>query len=127
MRRWLLTVAIPPTVLSAGFAQASGKSDLQCDLKKCKPKLLREKPARESKTFKLRKTDKPSGYDPVIALDILESGEVVNARVARSSGLADQDAYALAWIRGSKFNHRPGCGTIEQTAAVTIDLRSSNT
>src|SRR4029077_14751766 len=124
MRRWLLTIAILlPTVLSAGFAQKSGKSDIQYDLKKCKPKLLREKPARETKTFKLRKTDKPSGHDPVIAFEILESGEVVNARVARSSGVADQDAYALASIRGSKFSHRPGCGTIESTAAVTIDLR----
>jgi len=124
MYRWFLTTAILlPTVLSAGFAQESEKSNLQYDLKRCKPKLLREKPAREPKTFKLRKTDKPSGYDPVIAFDILESGEVANARVARSSGVADQDAYALAWIRGWKFNGRPGCGTIEQTAAVTIDLR----
>jgi TonB family protein len=124
MRRWLLTIAILlPTVLSAGFPQKSGNSDIQYDLKKCRPKLLREKPAPEPKNFKLRKTDKPSGYDPVIAFDILESGEVVNARVARSSGVADQDAQALAWIRGWRFNGRPGCGTIEQTAHVTIDLR----
>lgn len=123
MRRlWLTTALLLPAFLLA-TAESPQKGAPKYDVKKCTPKLVTKKSVSEPKTFKIRKTDKPTGYDPLIAFEILESGEVVNARLARGSGMADRDAHALASIRRSKFSHRPGCGTIESTAAVTIDLR----
>jgi len=61
---------------------------------------------------------------PVIAFEIMESGEVMNARLERSSGIADIDAYALSWMRSARYNKRPGCGVIESKAAVIIDFGS---
>jgi TonB family protein len=123
MPRWLFTVVILLHVVSAGFAQLSGNGDPKYDLKKCKPKLLSEKPVRQPKLFQIRRGDKPTGYSPLVALEILESGAVVNVHLARSSGVPDQDAYALESVRGWKFNSRPGCGTVESKMDITIDLR----
>jgi TonB family protein len=51
---------------------------------------------------------------------VLESGEVANARVKRSSSFAHVDRYALEWIKGMKYNARAGCGVIEIETSVSI-------
>jgi outer membrane biosynthesis protein TonB len=52
----------------------------------------------------------------------LESGRVVNVYVKRSSGVADLDAFAVTSVRGTKYNKRPGCGTVESETTVSIDF-----
>jgi TonB family protein len=90
------------------------------DVKKCAPKVLNKKPFSPPKGSQPRKGEKATGHSPVIAFEILESGEVVSARVKRTSGLADRDANALDNIRWWKFNSRPGCGTIEMQSDVSL-------
>ena len=60
---------------------------------------------------------------PIVTFEILESGEVVNARIQRSSGMADLDRKALSWIRAARYNSRPGCGVIESTTSVIVHPR----
>ena len=60
---------------------------------------------------------------PTVTYEILESGEVVNARILRSSGMADLDRKALKWIRSARYNNRPGCGVIESTTSVIVRPR----
>jgi TonB family protein len=61
--------------------------------------------------------------NPLVAFEVLESGNVINARVERSSGKREIDTYALDWVRSARYNQRPGCGVIEGKASVTIDFR----
>ena len=60
---------------------------------------------------------------PIVTFEILESGEVVNARIHRSSGVADLDRKAMQWIRSARYNHRPGCGVLMSTASVIVHPR----
>jgi len=71
----------------------------------------------------VRKGEKATGLDPLITFQILESGEVTNVRLKRSSGVADIDEDALNWIQSTRYNRRPGCGVIESQASVTVDPR----
>jgi TonB family protein len=73
------------------------------------------------RNMRIRTGNKTTGYTPIIAFHVLESGEVVNARVTRSSGIANEDALALRWIQALRYNNRNGCGTIEEEAVVIID------
>jgi hypothetical protein len=76
-------------------------------------------------TIHVRSGEKPSKQIPVITFEVPESGEIRNAVVAQRSGIADIDNYALESIRGMKYRERPpGCGTIENRAAVNVDLSS---
>jgi TonB family protein len=102
--------------LRVGVGQQPRKDEPKYDVRRCKLKVVSKKPVSEPKTIQVRKGENAAHYPPVIAFEILESGEVVNARVKRSSGIADRDAYALNSIRGWKFNSRPGCGTVETEA-----------
>ncbi len=106
--------------LRAGYAQEPQKAQAEYDVKKCGPKLVSKKPIPTPKTIQARKGEKPTGHSPVIAFQILESGEAVNAHVKRSSGIDAQDTHALNSIRGWKFNSRPGCGTVESEATASI-------
>jgi TonB family protein len=102
------------------LVQEAQPSVPQYDVEKCAPRLMKKKPFSPPKGLQPRKGEKATGYSPVIAFEILESGEVVNARVKRSSDLADRDANALDNIREWKFNSRPGCGTIEMQSDVSL-------
>jgi hypothetical protein len=115
MRRLVISTVFLALLMNlrVGVAQQPRKDEPKYDVKRCNPKVVSKKPISEPKTIQVRQGEKPSRYPPVIALEILESGEVVNARVKRSSGIADRDAYLLNSIRGWKFNSRPGCGTVE--------------
>jgi TonB family protein len=101
-----------------------GKVTQQYDVKKCQPKMIKHGPVPKGADVVVRKDEKVRGH-PVISFRILESGEVTNALVKRSSGLANVDKYALEWIRGTKFNARPGCGVIESEASVLIHWMSN--
>jgi hypothetical protein len=90
------------------------------DVKRCTPKLFHKKPFPKPKTLQPRKGEKATGYSPLIAFEILESGEVVNVHLKRRSGIHVQDGYALDEIRASKFNSRPGCGTLEMQSDMLI-------
>lgn len=68
----------------------------------------------------VQKSEKATGYTPLISFQILESGKVANARVKRSSGFAKVDRYALESIRNTTYRARPVCGVIETTADVLI-------
>jgi hypothetical protein len=96
------------------------KSDSAYDVKRCAPKALSlgKTPTR----IHFREGEKPTGVIPVIAFQILESGEVVNIVLKQSSGIRDKDNAALDWVKGSRYNNRPGCGTVETEVGVTIDL-----
>lgn len=60
---------------------------------------------------------------PVITFEVLESGEVRNAVVQHSSGIADVDNYALASVRTIRYHERPqGCGPVESQAVVNVDF-----
>jgi len=62
-------------------------------------------------------------FSPLIAFQIAESGEVINAHVKRSSGIRDIDDSALNSIQSTKYSARPGCPLIESEADVIIDFR----
>lgn len=93
------------------------------DWNRCALKVISHESAAET-TIRVRAGEKSTMHDPVIRFEILESGEVRNAVIQRSSGIADIDNYALAGIRAMRYNRRtPGCGIIESQAAVTVDFR----
>lgn len=90
--------------------------------KRCNP-VLATSPGVKQKSIHFRKGEKPSGFTPIVAFQIAPSGEVVNVRINRSSGIRDIDDYALNWIQSEKYNARPGCPVIESEADVIIDFR----
>lgn len=96
------------------------KSDAAYDLKRCAPKMLSfsKTPAQ----IHLREGEKSTGLIPVVAFQILESGELTNIVLKQSSGIRDKDNAALHWVKGTTYNNRPGCGTVESEVGVTIDL-----
>jgi membrane peptidoglycan carboxypeptidase len=74
-------------------------------------------------TIRVRPGEKSTKQTPVIAFEVLESGEIAEAVVYRSSGIADIDNYALASIRAMRYKERPpGCGVIDSKATVNVDF-----
>jgi TonB family protein len=99
--------------------QAKPKGDY--NPQRCAPKLISKSSAR-SLDLPFRK-GKKYRHSPVVAFQILESGETANAILKRSSGVPEVDKYALKSVHESKFNPRPGCGVIESSMDITIDFR----
>jgi len=104
--------------VSTAFAAAQDKTS-EYDVQRCTPKLISRD---RNSEFQLRKGEKYR-HSPVVAFQILESGETANAIVKRSSGVAEVDKYALKSVQESKFNKRPGCGVIETQLDITIHFR----
>jgi pimeloyl-ACP methyl ester carboxylesterase len=75
-----------------------------------------------SAPFKILRGEKSTGYSPLVAYEIQESGEIANIHLTRSSGFSLLDNYALKGLLGMRYNARPGCGVLETEAAVIIDL-----
>ncbi len=94
--------------------------DAGYDVKRSTPKVVRS--GRTPAEIHFREGEKPTGFIPVVAFQILESGEVVNIVLKQSSGIRDKDNAALGWVKGTRYNNRPACGTIESEVGVTIDL-----
>src|SRR6267143_112420 len=113
MRLLSIAAVLLASVSGLGAAQDKPTPDGKYDVQRCAPKVL--SPARQRKTFRrfVRKGEKRTGYAPIIAFEILESGDVANTAVKRSSGFANVDNYALTWVRETKYSKRPGCGVIE--------------
>lgn len=116
MLRSLVHAAIPVLLILLAVAQQAPRAPSKDDVQRCKPKLVSRDHGPSRKQINVKAGEKPTGYPPVIEFQILESGIVVNARVKRSSGIADRDAYALESIRKWRFNSRTGCGTVESEA-----------
>jgi TonB family protein len=118
MNQSVLALLTALLLLTPVIAQEERK-DPEKYLKKCQPKVVKHGPIPKGTDIVVRKGEKVTGA-PLISFQILESGEVTNASVKRSSGLANVDRYALDWIRGTKYNARSGCGVIESEASVLI-------
>lgn len=103
-------------------ASAEENANVQPYAKRCSPKVFRRVSGRDAPSIRVREGEKPSGFDPTITFQILENGEVAQVKIKRSSGISDLDQYALRSIRLSRYNRRPGCGTIESQATVTVDF-----
>jgi penicillin-binding protein 1A len=74
-------------------------------------------------TIRAQPGEKPLKQTPIVSFEVLESGEVSNAAVYRSSGIADIDNFALASVRTMRYNERPpGCGIINSQAVVNVDF-----
>ncbi len=72
---------------------------------------------------RVRPGEKAKKQSPVIAFEVLESGEVAEAVVYRSSGIADSDDYALASIKAMRYSEPPpGCGVIDSQITVNVDF-----
>jgi outer membrane biosynthesis protein TonB len=110
------------TMLPTVAAQEKPTADQKYDLKRCAPRVVRRAPRSKQKPIRTRKGEKSTGFSPVIAFQILESGEVAHAYVKRSSGIADIDTYALNFFRGTKYKSRSGCGVIETEATASIQF-----
>ena len=121
MRRLAIAVGIMvATLVTTAPAQEKPKTDQNVNVKRCFPKVVSHAPRFKQRPIRVRKGEKSTGFSPVIAFQILESGEVAHAYVKRSSGIADIDTHALNWIQGGKYNARSGCGVIEREASVSI-------
>jgi len=99
---------------------AQGKPAPKDDAKHCMLKLVSQPRLSKQNTIRTREGEKSTRLSPLITFEMLESGEVTNARVKRSSGIADVDAHALSWVRSATYNKRPGCGVIDSEASVQI-------
>jgi TonB family protein len=93
---------------------------------RCSPRIIKKKPKIVRKAFQVRVGENPTGFSPLISFQITESGEVINARVKRSSGIRDEDNAALDSIRSGRYNSRPACPFIDSESSVTIDLSAAN-
>lgn len=105
-------------------AQEQPKATQSYDVKKCAPKVIRKAPFKPG-PIHFREGEKFSS-SPIISFQILESGEVANAKLKRSSGVADIDSFALRSIKGTKYISRPGCGIIESDAVITVDFTAND-
>ena len=103
----LVVLSLLLMILPTPTAQARQQSAATYDVKRCTPKLVSKRPFLPPKTFHVRNGEKATGYSPVIAFEILESGEVQKARVKRSSGISDRDTHALESIGRWRVNARP--------------------
>ncbi len=116
MLRFLVHAGVLLLVTLLAVAQQAPRRPPKDDVQRCRPKLVSRDHSSSRKKINVKAGEKPTGYPPVIAFQILESGIVVNARVKRSSGIADRDAYALESIKKWRFDSRTGCGTVESEA-----------
>jgi hypothetical protein len=93
------------------------------DIKHCSPKIISRKD-KSSPQLHFQPTEKYA-RTPVIAFEILPSGEVSKPRVKQKSGVQDIDRYALDPVRSLKFNNRPACPVVESQCGVTIDFAAN--
>jgi hypothetical protein len=96
------------------------KGEAAYDVKKCAPKVLSS--GRTPAQIHFRVGEKPIGLIPVVAFQILESGEVVNIVLMQRSGVRDKDNAALDWVKRTRYNNRPGCGTVDSEVGLAIDF-----
>jgi hypothetical protein len=91
-------------------------------IKRCPLRVVRKGSSPNSGPFTILKGEKSTGYSPLVAYEIQESGEIANIHLTRSSGFSFVDHCALKGFLGMRYNVRPGCGVLETEATVTVDL-----
>ena len=121
MRHLVIKVLLVVVSTAFGAVQDKAKPKGEYDGEPCTPKLI-SATGSNAPMFHLRKGE-VYRHSPVVAFEILESGETIHAILKRKSGVAEVDKYALKWAHELKYNQRPGCGIVETTADVTIDFR----
>ena len=122
MRLVMIAAVVPivlmPTRISPQAKPASAPKSGAAD---CALRVVRQ-PTSPNHEVRRHQGEKATGYAPIVTFEILESGEVRNARIKRSSGMANVDALALDWVRSAQYGMRPGCGVITSDASVDIDF-----
>jgi TonB family protein len=121
MRSFVITVLLLALSTAFGAAQDKTKPEGEYDVQRCAPRVISRRGGK-SPEFHFRKGEEYK-HSPVVAYEILESGEIAHAILKRSSGVTEVDRYALKWVQELKFNKRPGCGAVESTVDVTINFR----
>jgi TonB family protein len=116
MTRWSSVLVL--LLFAAATAAQDHPQAGKYDVKRCTPKVVKHGPV--PKKYTIGHQDQPTGYGPLITFEVLESGDVANAHLKRRSGYSTFDDAALKWIRGTKYNSRPGCGVIEEEASVLV-------
>ena len=122
MRVFALSALLAFGVIWSSTAQDKPKAETEGDLHRCFPKIMSRASHRAAPQVHFRKGERYKNI-PIVAYQVLESGEVAHAFVKRSSGVADIDKYALYSVRELKFNERPGCLVVDSEAGITVDLR----
>ena len=97
-----IIAALILSLANTSLAQEKPRSEQAAILKKCRAKLTRQAPELKELPIRIHEGERSTGFSPVIALEILESGEVAHARVKRSSGFVEVDAQALNRICRTK-------------------------
>src|SRR6266700_2753803 len=95
----IAAVVLLATMIPTVAAQEKPSSDQKYDVKRCTPKVVSHAPSPKQDSIRTRLGEKSTGFSPIIAFQILDTGEVTQAHVKRSSGIADFDTHALNWIR----------------------------
>ena len=121
MRPFVIIVLLLAVSTAFGATQDKTKFEGDYDVQRCTPKAISRRGGK-SPEIHFGKGEKYR-HSPLVAYEVLESGEIAHAVLKRSSGVAKADRYALKWLQEVTFNKRPGCGVIESTVAVTIDFR----
>ena len=121
MRHLVIQVLLLAVFTAFGATQDKAKPKGECDIQRCTPKVI-SKASGNSPEFHFRKGEEYK-HSPVVAYEVLESGEIAHPLLKRSSGVAEVDKYALKWAQELKFNKRPGCRVVESAVDVTIDFR----
>lgn len=124
MRNLAIKVAVLLALIpQVSIAQQKPNEETDYDVKRCAPKFLGKKITSGGKpsTIHWRKGESMR-HSPIVALEILESGDVANIHIKRSSGVADIDSFALDKARRMKYMARPGCGTWHSEIDVTVDF-----
>jgi TonB family protein len=121
MRRFVITALLVAVSTAFAAAQDKTKPEGKYDAQRCGPKLV-SRGSGKSPELHFRK-EETYNNSPVVAFEILESGEITHAVLKRSSGVTEVDNYALKSVQELKFNKRPRCGVIESNLDITIDFR----
>lgn len=109
----LVLSALAPAMLMNG--QSNPKSDYPPE---CVPRILKR--GRLTRPFKFLSNEKCRG-SPVLQFEIHEDGTVSNAKLTRSSGVADIDRQSLNSVVHTRFAPRKqGCGVVDSEMTLTI-------
>jgi hypothetical protein len=122
VRFFAIAAVLLASFSTAAAAQSKPEPEGKYDVQKCTPRVVSHSQQRRP-GIRIRKGEKYTGFSPIVAFEILESGEVANALLKRSSGIASMDNYALTWVQETNYSKRPGCGIVETQSDVTIEWR----
>jgi hypothetical protein len=112
MPHLVISVLLLAVFTAFGAAQDKAKPKGGYEIQRCASKLI-SKASGNSPAFHFRKGEEYK-HSPVVAYEILESGEIAHPVLKRSSGVGEVD---------KADNKRPGCDVVDSTVDVTIHFR----